>query len=102
MSTVNNIYSQVLYDVFEDSGLVLGLLTFQQFIDVLNLVLIDYCQRTCIISQIQTQSVFAGTSRYIYPDSMMRVDLAFLAGALLEPTTVQALVNGTRNWRTQL
>jgi hypothetical protein len=104
MSVVSDITNLILYDICEDPpiGPILGLISMAQILDLLNLTLIDYAQRTCIISQIQTQTVSAGTSRYVYPDSMMRVDLAFLAGILLEPTTVQALNNGTRNWRTQL
>jgi hypothetical protein len=102
MSTVNDCYELFTFDVLEDLNLVLEVVTFQQYIDILNLVLQDFCQRTCIVSQIQTQSVFAGTSQYTFPDPMMRVDIAFLAGVLLEPTTVDALNRGYRSWRTTL
>ena len=100
MSTVNVIYQLVTYDLFEDGGLVLGLLSFQQFIDLLNLTITDYCQRTCLIALIETQKVIANQNDYTYPDTLMRVDNAFLGGLNLEPTTVQALQNGPRNWRT--
>lgn len=102
MSTVNDIYQVICYDLFEDGGLILGLLTVQQFIDLVNLALTDFVQRTCPSSLVQTQAIFAGTGRYTYPDTQMRVDDAFLAGMLLEPTTIQSLNNGARGWRTEL
>lgn len=102
MSIVNDLYLLHCFDFMEGGGLVLGILTIQQYIDLLNLTLQDFTQKTCFSSQVLTQYVEAGTSQYQYPDVMMRVDLAFLAGVLLEPTTVQALFNGMRNWRTDL
>lgn len=102
MSVVSDITNLIWYDILEDGGPVLGIITLQQVIDLVNLMAIDFCQRTCISALIQTQFCQAGVSRYVYPDAMMRVDLAFLAGVLLEPTTVAALNNGTRGWRTQL
>jgi hypothetical protein len=102
MSTVNDLYIPITYDLLEDNGLVLGLLTVSQFIGFVNEVLSDWNQRTAMIAFVQTQLVQAGTSRYAFPDNQMRVDLAFLGGLLLEPTTVQGLNNGFRSWRTEL
>lgn len=104
MNTVNDLYSLFCYDVMEDppNGLVLGILTVQQYIDLVNLTCQDFLQRTCFASLVQTQYASAGTGRYTYPDSMMRVDMAFLAGVLLEPSSVQALNNNIRAWRTEL
>ena len=104
MSVVGDVLNVVLFDLFEDPpiGPILGLITEQQLIDLFNLTLTDFVQRTCLISLIQTQTIFAGVGQYTVPDAMMRVDLAFLAGQLLEPTTAQALQNGQRDWRTAL
>lgn len=99
-NTVNDLYALACYDLLEDNGLVLGILTVQQYLDLVNLTLQDFLQRACFSSLVQTQYVSAGTGRYTYPDGMMRVDMAFLSGVLLEPSTVQALNNGLRQWRT--
>jgi hypothetical protein len=104
MSVVSDLTNQILFDILEDPpiGPILGVLTMAQLIDLVNLTLYDWNQKTCAISQVQTQYAEAGVSRYTYPESMMRIDEAFLAGVLLEPTTVQALSNGMRGWRTEL
>ena len=102
MSTVRDIYDLVTYDLLEDGGLVLGLVTVQQFIDFTNLTLVDFCQKTCFLSLVETIYVQAGTSQYTYPDAMMRVDSAFLGGVFLEPATVQSLTNGFYKWRTEI
>jgi hypothetical protein len=101
MSTVNDLYQLITFDLCEDGGLVLGLLTPAQFIDLVNLTLQDFTQKTCSSALVQTQAVTASTARYTFPDAMMRVDEACLGGVLLEPTTVQGLNNGNlRGWRT--
>lgn len=102
MSLVSAITNVVLYDIYEDFpiGPVLGIITLSQIIDMVNLTVLDFCQRTCPIALIQTQQVNANQNDYSYPDTLMRVDNAFLGGLNLEPTTVQALQNGPRNWRT--
>lgn len=100
MSFVSAVTNLVWYEIFEDGGPVLGIVTLQQVIDMCNLTILDWQQRTCSIALIQTQQVAANQNDYTYPDALMRVDQAFLGGLLLEPTTVQALQNGPRNWRT--
>jgi len=98
-ATVEDVYSEVCFDLLEDGGLVLGLVTFQQFIDYLNLVLVDLLKETGISVQIFTQTVQAGVSQYPVPEPIMRPDEAYLAGTLLEQSDVQDLNNRFTKWR---
>jgi len=103
MSLVSDVTNPVLFDLLEDPpvGPVLGVITQQQIIDLVNLTASDWAQRTCTAAQVTTQYVQAATARYSFPDPVMRIDNAFLGGVLLEPTTVQALNDGSRGWRTE-
>lgn len=102
MATAQDVLDLILFDMWEDAGLQLGVLTEAQFLDFLNECLVDFTSQTCCSQIIQTQSVFAGTGRFIYPDEMLRVDNAFLGGVYLEPATVQSLNIDLRRWRTEL
>lgn len=96
---VQDIYQALCYALLEDNGLVLGLLTQAQFIDLCNLALIEFCKETSINLDIFTQTVGAGVSKYTIPNSTMRVDDVFLAGVYVEQSDVQALNNNRSRWR---
>lgn len=97
-----DLYFEVCEDLFESGGLILGIVTQDEFIGILNETLADFLRQTAMISQIQTQSVFAGQGQYPILDSMMRVDNAFVGGVYLEPTSVRELNNNMPRWRTKL
>ena len=102
MATVNDLYVQCCLDWNEDGGLVLGIVTVAQFIDICNEVTLDFLTQTGIIRRIYTVTVEAGVSQYTLPDDLMRADDCFIAGRYLEQTTVQSLNNNQRNWRREL
>lgn len=89
----------VCFDLWEDGGLVLGVLTNAQFLDLLNLAILEMCQACCLEQLIQTQVVFGGQPQYPIPNEMMRVDDAFLGGVYLEPSNAADLPIGRRAWR---
>jgi hypothetical protein len=99
VAKVSDVYSVVTYDLLEDENLVLGILTFQQFIDMLNQTTLDFLTATGIIKAVYTQSIFAGVSQYSIPDEILRTDDAFLAGYYLPQSTQMGLNNSIRNWR---
>jgi hypothetical protein len=99
--TVQDIFDLFCFDLWEDNGLQLGIVSFQQFIDALNLAILDFCREGCLGFLIYTMSVFAGEADYVVPDQLMRVDEAFLGGVLLEMSRSSSLFTGARNWRTQ-
>lgn len=99
MATVQDIYALFCYDLCEDGGLVLGIVSFQQFIDVLNQTIGDFLTQTGLCKTIFTQTVSAGVSKYGIPDDVMRVDDAFLSGYYLPQTSLSGLNNSLRNWR---
>lgn len=97
--TVQTIYNTICYDLLEDGGLVLGLVTFEQFINLLNLTILDMQTETEIIQAVYTQQITIGVAQYNVPDSLLRVDSAFCAGRLLSPSTVPELTAAIRGWR---
>jgi len=97
--TVQDIYQEVCFDCFEDSGLVLGIVTLAQFIDLLNLTLTDLATQTGIVLKIFTQTVQAGVGQYSVPNPIIRAEDCFLGGVYLEPSDVQELNNSLAKWR---
>lgn len=102
MAALTDIYNRACWDWAEDSGLVLGIVTVQQFLDFANLVLLDLLKQTGCIKRVWTMSVFAGTPTYTVPDDIMNVEQVFLAGRWLPKYTVAELNNVRRNWRRDL
>jgi len=93
MAEAQDVLDQILPTIWEDNGLVLGLLTVQQFIDFLNLTLTDYQKRTGLYLQFFTQTVLEGQLTYPVPDPIMRVDDAFVGGELMEPAPFDYVQN---------
>jgi len=102
---VTDIYNQFCYDVAEDygngagPGLSLGLLTFQQWIDLLNEVLVDFMKRTGLVKQIYTQEIVQGQNQYTVPDTMALVEAAYVGGVYLEQSTTEDLYCRFKNWK---
>ena len=97
--TVQQVYDQVCFDLAEDGGLVLGIVTVPQFFDVLNLAILDFCKQSGLIQRIYTQTVLSGVSVYSIPDDIVDVHSVWLAGKWLPPSTQQDLNNQIRKWR---
>ncbi len=102
MANAQEIYDLCMYDLLEDGGLILGIVTVPQFIDALNLTLVDFIRETCPYKQIFTETIQAGVAMHDVPNSMMRVDLAFVGGRLIEQTTMDRISRATPNWRYEL
>lgn len=99
MATLADVYQRFAYDVCEDGGLVLGLVTVQQFLDLANLSLLDFLKQTGCLKRVWTMSVFSGVPTYTIPDDIMLVEQVFLAGRWLPKATVAQLNETRRNWR---
>ena len=99
MATARQVYDVVCWHLWEDNGLTLGIVTVQQFLDLLNLAIVDFLREGCPVWLIDTQQLFAGQPQYTVPDEMMRVDEAFLGGVYMEMTHASSLPTGSRGWR---
>jgi hypothetical protein len=99
VATLTDVYSRMCWDYAEDGGLVLGLVTVQQFLDLANLTLLDFLKQTGCLKRAWTMSVMAGVPTYTIPDDIMLVEQVFLAGRWLPKATVAQLNKTRRNWR---
>jgi hypothetical protein len=97
--TVQQIYNTATYDLGEDGGLVLGLVTVQQFYDLLKLVILDFCKNSGLLQRIYTQMVSSGTGTYTIPDDIIDIDSVWLAGRWLPSSTQRDLNDQIRSWR---
>lgn len=102
MAKLQDVYQQLCYDMLEDNGLTLGIVTDQQFIDLANLTLIDFLNQTGLVKRIHTQTIFAGQTLYTIPDEIDRVDTAFVAGRMIYEKNVHSLNETLRAWRRKL
>jgi hypothetical protein len=100
--TVQNIYDRICYDLLEDGGLVLGIVTVQQFLDLVNLAVMDFLKQSGILQRIHTQAVFSGVGVYTIPDDIVDVQGVWLGGRWLPSSTQQSLNGQIRSWRTKL
>ena len=99
MAVVQDVYNLACWDLLEDGGLQLGLLTEQEFIDMLNLTITDFLLNIAAYLVVYTGTVQAGVSQYQIPDSLMRIDDVTLAGVYLDPVTMASLMREQRAWR---
>lgn len=99
MATLLDVYQRFCFDSAEDGGLVLGIVTVPQFLDLSNIVLLDFLRATGCVKRVWTMSIFAGVPTYTIPDDIMGVEQVFLAGRWLPKVTVADLNNTRRNWR---
>jgi len=97
--TAQSIYDSICYDLLEDAGLVLGLLTVEQFFDLLNLTILDFNTQTAMVKGAFTQQILSNVGRYTIPDELTRVDQVYVAGRLVSPAQVADLNTLIRNWR---
>lgn len=93
--TVASLYNTVCYDLLEDTGLALGIVTQQEFLDMLGLVLMDFLQRTGMVRKVYTQRISSGTSVYSVPESNPEVYAAFVDGVIVHQTDVFVPANLT-------
>jgi hypothetical protein len=100
-TTVQEIYTQVCLALCEDGALALGLLTDAQFLHSLAVVMMDFAKRTPIERIIYTQRVVSGTSIYVVPDLVMKPEVCFIGGKLIERTTEADLTRRHASWRNQ-
>ena len=100
--TAQQILQTCLYDLAEDLGFQLGLVTNSQWVDHLNIVIMDLLKRTGMLKRVYTQSVFSGVGVYGIPDDIVTVDSVFLAGRWLPPSDQRTLNSTIRKWKTDL
>ena len=97
-----DIYQTVCFDLAEDLGLQLNLLTVDQFLLLLNQTISDFVTKTAPVKRIYTQTVMAGQSQYAVPDDILRVDAAFVSGNWIQSSTQPQLSRLCRNWRAEM
>jgi hypothetical protein len=102
VSDIYDLFTQFTYDICEEGSLQLGIVTQQEFLDILNLVLLDMAQKTALIKTVDTQSVFAGVSQYTVPEEILDVEDVFVAGKQMPMVDRQALNSTIRNWRNEM
>jgi hypothetical protein len=98
---VRDIYNQVCYVLQEDFGLQLGVYSESQFLNALAVALLDFAQRAALDKKIFTTMINAGVSEYIVPDDVMKPELCFIGGRLIEKTTEPELAQSHYAWRKQ-
>ncbi len=99
--TVQELYDVCTTVLLEDLGFVLGVFSEQQFLDVLAVVLLDFAQRAALGKTIFTEMISAGVAVYTVPDTLMKPELAFIGGKLIEKVTEADLTTGHFEWRKQ-
>lgn len=88
--TVATVYNMVCWDLLEDFGLNLGIVTQTEFLDMLGLVLMDFLQRTSIKQVVYTQQITSGTSVYSIPEANPELFSVFYNANLLDYSGVFA------------
>lgn len=96
---VQEIYAQVCFVLCEDGGLVLGLFTPTQFLNSLAVALLDFCQRTALDKTIFTAQINISQSQYTVPEDLMKPELCFVSGRLIEKVTEADLTQGHFQWK---
>ena len=99
--TVRNIYDRVCDALLEPGGLVLGVVSVQQFLDIFGVVILDFAQRASLVKNIFTTPINASVAQYTVPDDLMKPELCFVAGRIIEKVTEADLTTGHLDWRKQ-
>jgi len=86
--TVASLYNTVCFDLLEDLGLSLGIVTQQEFLDMLGLVLMDFLRRTAMIRRPYTQQISSGTGTYTIPELNPELFQAFVNAQIVNQTDV--------------
>ena len=97
--TVQEVYNAVTAVLQEDGGFVSGVYTQAQFLNALAVVLLDFSQRAALYKTVFTEMINAGESLYIVPENLMRPELCFVGGKLIEKTTEADLTQGHFEWK---
>jgi hypothetical protein len=101
MTTVLSLYQTVCWVLLEDKGFVLGVVTPQQFLDILGVVMLDFTQKAALYKNIFTTPIQAGQAQYVVPDDVMKPEVCFVGGKIIEKVTEADLTTGHYKWRTK-
>lgn len=96
---VQDCYQTVCYALLEDSGLTLGLVTVQNFLDLFADVFLDFMNRTGLVQEIFTQQLNFNQSTYLSPLDITTITECFVGGVQLDHTSLQDLDEWRYNWR---
>lgn len=79
--TIQSIVNQIAYDLLEPTvggpGFTTGLVTQQDVLDMIGIVMQDFCRQTGMTWGVFTQVLNAGVSAYLIPDQMTQVYYVF-------------------------
>jgi hypothetical protein len=99
--TVQQVYDRVTAVMLEDGGFVLGVFSQSQFLEVFGVVILDFAQRAALVKNIFTTPIYAGVPQYIVPDDVMKPELCFVGGKIIEKVFEVELMTGHFEWRRQ-
>lgn len=88
--SVASLYSKFCYDLLEDGGLALGIVTQQEFLDMLGLVLMDFLQRTGMLRKVYTQQIVGTVSVYSILESNPELYQVFVNGVIVDQSELFA------------
>jgi len=98
-TTVNDIYQIVCWTLLEDTGLSLGLVSQQQFLDLFSVVLFDFINKTGLVWEIFTQQILLGQSQYTAPPEMNQIKHCFVGGTWINHLSLQDLDSWAYGWK---
>lgn len=99
-TTVQSVFSTVSYVMLEDAGLSLYV-TQQDFLDIFRTVLLDWFEKTALVENVFTQTLYAGQAQYTFPDDVVNPTEAYWAGRYLQNTSLRELDQYEWSWSTR-
>ncbi len=100
--TVQSLYQRFCWDLLEDNGLVLGIVTVDQFLDFLQDAILEFCEQVGITKKIFTQTIFLSQAQYPVPDDLLLVQAAFVGGVFIDRVSLEELYNTGEPWPNQV
>lgn len=99
--TVESIVNTINFDLLEDTGLSLGLVTQGEVLDLLGQVLMDYLRKTGITWGVYTQQFINSQTQYAVPDLMPNTFYCFSNSVIIEQVDLfSEYLQG--NWKLQI
>lgn len=99
--TVNDVYTEVCDALAEPlpTGLSLGILTVNQFLDEFAEVIDDFCQKAGLVRKLFSIAVSSGVASYTVPDQAMHVQEVFYKDRYLYRSTGMGLDDLSFEWK---
>ena len=105
--TTTDVYNTVAncllepYDNGTAPGLSLGIVTEQDFLNLLQVTLLDFVNRTSLVWQVFTTTINFNQSQYLFPENMNEPKVAFVGGQYIDKMQLLDLDEYQYDWRNQ-